>query len=72
MGRKVLTGKDLLKKAKASGYLPGAHRERDVIKDIPKYVQKTLKDQNWALGRYVRYVWPGLWHLGRTLLTSLI
>ena len=60
MGRKVLTGKDLLKKAKASSYLPGAYRERDIIKDIPKYVQKTLKDQNWALDYYVMYVWPGL------------
>jgi hypothetical protein len=28
-----------------------------------QYVQKTLKDQNWALGCYVRYVWPWLWHL---------
>jgi hypothetical protein len=54
MGRKVPTGKDLLKKAAARGYQHGAHREKDVVKDIPRYVQKTLRDQNWALNRYVK------------------
>jgi len=60
MGRKASTGISLLEKAKARGHQAGANRERDVVEDIPRYVQKTLKDQNWALGRYVRYVWPEL------------
>ena len=56
MGRKAPTAKELLEKAAARGYQPSTHREKDVIKEIPKYVQKTLKDQNWALDRYVKYV----------------
>ncbi|KAI9767334.1 MAG: hypothetical protein M1840_005743 [Geoglossum simile] len=51
--RKVPTGKDLLKKAAAGGYRHGAHRHRDIIKDIPRYVTKTLRDQDWALNRYI-------------------
>jgi len=56
MGRKAPTAKELLEKAAARGYQPGTHREKDVIKEIPKYVQKTPKDQNWALDHYVKYV----------------
>ncbi|KAH0559526.1 hypothetical protein GP486_003955 [Trichoglossum hirsutum] len=56
MGRKAPTAKELLEKAAARGYQLGAHREKDVIKEIPKYVQKTLKDQNWALDRYVKFI----------------
>ena len=56
MGRKASTGINLLEKAKARGYQASANQERDVVEDIPRYVQKTLKDQNWALGHYVRYV----------------
>src|SRR6266480_1348178 len=56
MGRKAPTAKELLEKAAARSYQPGTQREKDVIKEIPKYVQKTLKDQNWALDRYVKYV----------------
>ena len=56
MVRKAPSAKELLEKAAAGGYQPGIHREKDVIKETPKYVQKTLKDQNWALDRYVKYV----------------
>ena len=56
MGRKAPTAKELLKEPAARGYQLGAHREEDIVKEIPKYVQKTLKDQNWALDRYVKYV----------------
>ncbi|KAI9764363.1 MAG: hypothetical protein M1840_008501 [Geoglossum simile] len=56
MGRKAPMAKELLEKAAARGYQPGAHREKDIIKEIPKYVQKTLKDQNWALSRYVKWI----------------
>ena len=46
--------KELLGEATARGYQVGAHREKEVIKEIPKYVQKPLKDQNWALDHYVK------------------
>jgi len=49
--------KKLLEKAAARGYQPGAHQEKNIIKKIPKYVQKTLKDQNWVLLRYARLRW---------------
>jgi hypothetical protein len=56
MSRKAPTGKALLEKAAARGYQPGAHRKKDLIKEVHKYVPKTLRDQNWALNRYVRFV----------------
>ncbi|KAI9766402.1 MAG: hypothetical protein M1839_004906 [Geoglossum umbratile] len=55
MGKKAPSAKELLEKAAAGGYQPGIHREKDVIKKTPKYVQKTLKDQNWSLDRYVKW-----------------
>jgi hypothetical protein len=69
MVRKPPTAKELLEKAAAGGYQPGAHREKDIIKETPKYVQKTLKDQNWALYRYMRYVLLQLCHFNGNLLT---
>ena len=69
MGRKAPTAKELLEEATARGYQLGAHREKDVMKEIPKYVQKTIKDQNWTLNRYVKYVLLQLWHLNGTLLS---
>ncbi|KAH0553201.1 hypothetical protein GP486_006624 [Trichoglossum hirsutum] len=55
-GRKSPMAKELLKKATTRGYQPGAHREKDVIKEIFKYVQKTLKDQNLELDCYVKFI----------------
>ncbi|KAI9771516.1 MAG: hypothetical protein M1840_002136 [Geoglossum simile] len=56
MGRKAPMAKELLEKAAAKGYQLGTHQEKNVIKEIPKYVQKTLKDQNWALNYYVKFI----------------
>jgi len=55
MGRKAPMAKELLK-VTARSYQLGAHREKDDIKEVPKYVQKTLKDQNWALDCNVKYM----------------
>lgn len=52
MGRKEVPAEELLERAEANGYKQGAHQAEDNIKDSTKYVKKTLKDQNWALGRY--------------------
>jgi hypothetical protein len=45
---------ELLRGATARGYQVGVHKEKDTIKEGPKYVKKTLGDQNWALSRYVK------------------
>lgn len=52
MGRKEISAEELLGQARAKGYEQGAHREIDSTRDTTKYVKKTLKDQDWALGRY--------------------
>lgn len=52
MGRKEVPAEELLERAEANGYKQGAHQAEDSIRDNTKYVKKTLKDQNWALGRY--------------------
>ena len=52
MGPKGVPAEQLLERAIANGYEQGAHRVQDSIKDNTKYVKKTLKDQDWALGRY--------------------
>ena len=52
MGRRGIPPEELLERAEANGYKRGAHQAEDSIKDNTKYVKKTLKDQNWALGRY--------------------
>jgi len=43
MGRKAPTAKELLEKAAARGYQPGAHREKDVIKEYPNMSRKLSK-----------------------------
>ncbi|KAI9765726.1 MAG: hypothetical protein M1840_007159 [Geoglossum simile] len=55
MGRRLPTAKELLSTVTARGYEAGVHREKDIIKEVPKYVKKTLKDQNWALNCYVKW-----------------
>lgn len=52
MGWTEVPVETLLERAEANGYRHGAHEAADSIKDNTKYVRKTLKDQNWALGRY--------------------
>ena len=52
MGWKEVPAGELLKRAAANGYKQGAHQVEDSIKDNTTYVKKTLKDQDWALGRY--------------------
>ncbi|KAI9860583.1 MAG: hypothetical protein M1813_006007 [Trichoglossum hirsutum] len=54
MGRKAPTAIELLRGVTARGYRIGAHKEKDTIKKVPKYVKKTLRDQNWALSRYAK------------------
>ena len=56
MGWKEVPAEELLERAEANGYEQGAHQVEDSIKDNTKYVKKTLKDQNWALGRYEKSV----------------
>ena len=56
MGWKEVPAEELLERAEANGYKQGAHQAEDSIKDNTKYVRKTLKDQNWALGRYEKWV----------------
>ncbi|MCJ1254627.1 hypothetical protein MMC24_002442, partial [Lignoscripta atroalba] len=56
MVRRGASAKELLARAQARGYEPGLHREEDSTRDSTKYVKKTLKDQNWALGRYKKWV----------------
>jgi hypothetical protein len=38
MGRKALTAIELLKGATAKGYQVGAHREKDTIREGPRYI----------------------------------
>ncbi|KAI9773208.1 MAG: hypothetical protein M1839_002216 [Geoglossum umbratile] len=56
MVRKAPTAIELLRGATARGYQVGAHREKDTINEGPKYVKKTLRDQNWALSRYAKWI----------------
>jgi hypothetical protein len=54
MGRRAPTAIELLKGAAARGYQAGVYREKDTIKEEPKYVKKILRDQNWALSYYIK------------------
>ena len=56
MAPKDVPAEDLLQRAIANGYKQGAYQVKDSIKDNTKYVKKTLKDQNWALNRYNKWV----------------
>jgi hypothetical protein len=52
MGRK-LNADQLLARAEANGYKRGQHKEGDEARNRFKHVDKTKKDQNAALDRYV-------------------
>ncbi|KAL9045573.1 MAG: hypothetical protein Q9214_001404 [Letrouitia sp. 1 TL-2023] len=60
MGRRGIPPEEFLERAEANGYKQGAHQAEDSIEDNTKYVKKTLKDQNWALGRYEKEGLPPL------------
>ena len=53
MGKGNVTADELLARAQANGYKRGEHREKDQARDGYKHVEKTKKDQNAALNRYV-------------------
>jgi len=58
MGRRQVTAGKLLARAEANGYKRGEHKEKDETRDSRKHVEKTKKDQEAALHRYI------LWNLG--------
>ena len=41
-------------RAEAEGYVPGAHREEDSVKDSSKHNDKTKKSQDRVLMKYVQ------------------
>jgi hypothetical protein len=51
MGRKP--GQELWARVKAKGYQKGANQEKDEIRDRHKHVEKTIKDHDATLDRYV-------------------
>jgi len=54
MGRKnCATADELLARAEANGYKEGEHREEDAAWDNEKHGDKTKRDQDKALKRYV-------------------
>lgn len=55
MARKTVAASDLLAQAEANGYKKGKHREQDKVRHRDKYVDKTKKDHDAALNRYVLY-----------------
>jgi hypothetical protein len=46
-------GEELLARAKANGYQRGAHKDKDQVRDLHKHIDKTKRDQDAALNRYV-------------------
>lgn len=56
MVRRTVAAGDLLTQAEANGYKRGEHKEQDKVRERHKHVEKTKKDQNAALNRYVLYV----------------
>ena len=49
-----MLGEQFLEKAIAKGYEAGGHQDGDSVRDSTKDVKKTLRDQDWALGRQER------------------
>jgi hypothetical protein len=45
--------KGLFARAKAKGYQRGAHKEKDQVRNRHKHVDKTKKDHDAMLNRYV-------------------
>jgi hypothetical protein len=53
MAKRKVTAEELLARAKSNGYKRGAHQEKDSARDDKRHIDKTKKDQNAALDRYV-------------------
>jgi hypothetical protein len=56
MVRQTVAADNLLAQTEANGYKRGEHKEQDKVRDRYKHFDKTKKDQNAALDRYVLYV----------------
>jgi hypothetical protein len=56
MVRKTFAARDLLAQAEANSYKKGNHKEQDKVRDRQKQFEKTKKDHDSALNRYVLYV----------------
>ena len=52
-GHKSSKIETLLVKAQAHGYQRGAHVEKDRIRGVGKHINKTIKNQDSTLNRYV-------------------
>lgn len=53
MAKRKVTAEELLARAESNGYKRGAYREKDSTRDENRHQDKTKKDQNAALDRYV-------------------
>jgi hypothetical protein len=53
MAKRKVTAEELLVWAESNGYKRGAHREKDSTRDDKRHTDKTKKDQNATLDRYV-------------------
>ncbi|KAL8734956.1 MAG: hypothetical protein Q9181_003005 [Wetmoreana brouardii] len=53
MGRSGLTQEEFYEKARANGYIPGAHEANDTLRNRVSYTTKTFKDQNKILDRWI-------------------
>jgi hypothetical protein len=53
MSRKRVTADALLLQAEANGYRRGEHKEKDEVWNRHKHVEKTKKNHNAVLNRYV-------------------
>jgi hypothetical protein len=46
---------ELLREARARGYQVGAHKEKDIIKEVPKYVRKTHRGRGGVQGQVISF-----------------
>jgi hypothetical protein len=53
MGKRKATAEELDAQAESNGYRRGAHREKDSARDDGKHNDKTKRNQNVVLDRYV-------------------
>jgi hypothetical protein len=62
MARKTFAVRGLLAQAEANGNKKGKYKEQEEIRDHHKDVEKTMRDHNAALDRYLLYVRPCFLH----------
>lgn len=53
IAKRKVTAEELLARAESNGYKRGAYQEKDSTRDENRHIDKTKKDQNTALDRYV-------------------